>query len=1101
VSFRAIEPDLSADPAAADFGSARPSLPPPPRQAPSSGRGRTGGSGEDALQMLSRTAFLVLMAALAAAAALALLLPDLRPDLARLQTAGAYLLLSLLAAGAWRVPRRHLGLALTALLTATWLAVAAAAGVHGLGLSSPALGIAPLLVVVLSTAVSLRAGLWMAAVATAALGALYVWGPDHTGGLALQALATHGLLLLTGLAVGAMTASVLRRHMAVGTEREHRFRGLLAVAVDGYWEIDASYRLTTATWHDAESRQLEAEGGLGRRPWELHRFACEPELLDRVLADLDTRVPFRDVPVRWTTRDGSVRLLNLSGEPRFDERGLFIGYWGVARDTTEEAAAREALHTTETLYEELFARTPTPLLLHRHGRILDANPAALRLLGCANLAAMRGRHLLDWFAAGDSRERAERRLEALSNQQPGTGLPVEDFALLVDGRRLAVRASGVRVRSGPSTATLTMFIDVTARRAAEQAVKTHETLLSNLVETSPDLITLTDADTGRYAMVNKAFERISGWTVKEAVGRSSLELGIWEHPADRERFVSALREHGTIGNLAVNFVSRAGQRIPMLVSAARFQLDHREYFVVNARDISETERARLEREAILDNASIGIAVTRDRRFVLANPAFERIFGWEPGSLIGQPGRVAWPSAEDYAEISALAGPVFARGEPFELEREAVRRDGSTFTARVRGHAIDPKRPTEAGAVWIVDDVTERREFESALARARDAAEAASRAKSAFLANTSHELRTPLNGMIGMAQLARAPDVPEAKRRLYLDQIAESAQALAGIISDILDLSKIEAGKLPIESTAFDLAELLQALQRSYATLATARHLKLVFEVDPEVGGLVAGDPLRVRQILTNYLSNALKFTAQGEVRLTARRIAERVRLEVSDTGVGIDDETQSRLFRPFTQADESTTRRFGGTGLGLSICRELALLMHGEVGVDSRPGTGSRFWAELPLPPAEQPSDPIPADAEHRLAGARVLLVEDNPVNMMIATAMLERWGVQVEPAHDGQQAVEAVHRAASVGQDFDAILMDVQMPVMSGHEATRVLRCSAVGARVPIIALTAAALVTERQEALEAGMNDFLTKPIDADRLRRTLSRWLGATQSAASD
>jgi CheY-like chemotaxis protein len=218
------------------------------------------------------------------------------------------------------------------------------------------------------------------------------------------------------------------------------------------------------------------------------------------------------------------------------------------------------------------------------------------------------------------------------------------------------------------------------------------------------------------------------------------------------------------------------------------------------------------------------------------------------------------------------------------------------------------------------------------------------------------------------------------------------------------------------------------------------------------------------------------------------------RLQVRDTGLGIDPAVLPRLFQRFTQADQSTTRRHGGTGLGLSICRELAQLMGGQVGADSQPGRGSRFWVDLPLPTASAPplaAPPAPGD----LSGAQVLLVEDNPVNMLIATAMLERWGVQVEQATDGAQAVQAVRRAASVGRSFDAVLMDVQMPVMSGHEATRALRATPAGAQVPIIALTAAALVSEREEARAAGMNDFLTKPIDAERLQATLARWIHAT------
>ena len=258
---------------------------------------------------------------------------------------------------------------------------------------------------------------------------------------------------------------------------------------------------------------------------------------------------------------------------------------------------------------------------------------------------------------------------------------------------------------------------------------------------------------------------------------------------------------------------------------------------------------------------------------------------------------------------------------------------------------------------------------------------------------------------------------------------------------------------------------------------------------------VQGDPLRVRQIVTNFLSNALKFTASGSVQLLARRdTAGLVRIEVRDSGPGIDAPSLQRLFKPFTQADESTTRRFGGTGLGLSICRELALLMGGQVGVDSEVGQGSCFWVVLPLPPCElpqlRPLAPSLPGGLASLAGTRVLMVEDNAVNMMIAVAMLQGWGVHVVQAADGAQAVTAVQHSAAMGAPFDAVLMDVQMPVMSGHEATRALRQLDAGRHLPIIALTAAALVSERDEAMRAGMDDFLTKPIDADKLLAALLR-----------
>jgi len=254
-----------------------------------------------------------------------------------------------------------------------------------------------------------------------------------------------------------------------------------------------------------------------------------------------------------------------------------------------------------------------------------------------------------------------------------------------------------------------------------------------------------------------------------------------------------------------------------------------------------------------------------------------------------------------------------------------------------------------------------------------------------------------------------------------------------IISDILDLSKVEAGRLEVESAPFSLMDLLQSLQTAYGSLADSRDLDFQMDLGPRVPDMVMGDALRVRQILSNFLHNALKFTPAGAVQMTVRKAAgERVRFEVRDTGPGIDEATQERLFKPFTQADESITRRFGGTGLGLSICKELAALMEGDVGMQSAPGQGSRFWAEVP------------------------------------------------------------VERSVSAGRPFDAVLMDVQMPGMSGHEATRRLRKRWTKAQLPIIALTAAALVSEREQAMASGMNDFVTKPIEPNRLRQALLRAL---------
>ncbi len=1039
---------------------------------------------------------IILVVSGACAAAALLLLAVLGPQQAVTPVVGAYFVLALVSVGLWWAPSHWLMRGLAVVMVCAALVIGFAALQLGWGLSAPAVTVLPLLVCMVTAATGWRIGAMMAGVAVGIVLGLSWAG---TGGPAQPGLPVPGLLLAghlvavaVALAGGAVVSRLVDRAVLSVHDREERFRNLLALAADAYWEIDRNYRLVAAGQPGRELRVLDSDGGLGAVPWELPRFDCEPETLDLLLADLGSRVAFRDLPVTWAQPDGKLRHYLASGEPRFDARGLFKGYWGVARDVTAVERAKKELEATETRYQDLFSHIPTPLVLHRGGRVLDANPAGVSLFGHEDLSTFLGADVLAAYEAGESRDRERRRLDQLSDQPVGSSLPVTDFWLRVQGQAAAVRATAVRVQSDGGPALLSIYVDVTERLAAEEAVRRSEAMLAHLVATSPDLITLTDVGTGRYAMVNQAFERVSGWSAAEAVGRTSLELGIWGSDGAREQFITALRANGAVSDLPVTFVSKTGTEVAMRVSAARFVMDRRDYMVINARDVTAGERDRLEREAILNNASIGIAVTRDRRFVLANPHFERMLGWSPGEILGQSGGVVWPTPQDYDEVGRLAGPPLSRGEPVEFERLCRRKDGTTLLMLARARAVDPSRPLTSGTAWILEDVTQRRQSEQALARARDDAEAANRAKSAFLANTSHELRTPLNGMIGLARMAASATVSEQVRRQYLDQIADGAQSLAGIISDILDLSKIEAGKLQIEATCFDLAGLLQSLEHTYQTLADARGLGLTMSLDDGLAGAVSGDPLRVRQIVTNFLSNALKFTDRGKVHLHAGRSAGgAVLIEVTDTGPGIAPEVQAQLFKPFTQADQSTTRRFGGTGLGLSICRELALLMGGEVGVKSQPGQGSCFWARLPLAPAAGPLPVAPPPAAQGLSGMRVLMVEDNAVNMLIAVAMLQSWGVQVTQAHDGREALAAVQHSAEQDQAFHAVLMDVQMPEMSGHEATRALRQLDAGRELPIVALTAAALVTERDEALKAGMDDFLTKPIDAEKLHATLLRW----------
>ena len=1061
-----------------------------------------------------------LMAVAAAAAAgvtlLLLLLGGTGDSAAAGMLSVPWALLVVTAAAFLRVPAAHQWRAVTGTMVLMALLVAVSAWVLDLGLASPMLSVLGLLVCAVCAMAGWHAGMFVAAASALGIGlvALISWPASPALGLNLPVmqLVTHLIVLAVGMACGTLVARAMAGTLMAAGDRAERFSRLLALAADAYWEIDQDYRLVSVTAQDARHHAagspMSLRHGLGAVPWDLPQFSCDAVTMDDLLADLDGRQSFRERLVGWTTADGDTRQLLISGEPRFDHRGVFTGFWGVSRDVSAIASAHVALHATESRYRELFTRIPTPLVMHRDHLVLDANPAALQLFGYRDVADMLGTDLLATFESAEARDRARARLDELLQQPVGTALPVIDFKLLIGGRQLAVRATGVRVDANGSPALLSIFVDDTERLAGEENVRRSEAMLSHLVATSPDLIMLIEASSGRFAMVNQAFERVSGHRIDAALGRTAQELGLWSADSRGAELLAQVMSTGSATDLPVTVQAKSGRSLPLRVSAARFAMDRRDYLVLNARDISESEHARMERETILTHAPIGIAVTRQRRFVLANPHFERIFGSAPGGLVGQSPDVVWPDRDAAESIEQRHREELDQGQPVSFETSARRLDGSTFTAHVRARAIDPERPQEAGTAWIVEDVTERRAFEQTLARARDDAEAASRAKSAFLANTSHELRTPLNGLIGLARLARDAQTTEAQRQDYLAQIAESAQSLAGIITDILDVSKIEAGNLLLEATNFDLGKLLLALQSTYTPLAAANRLQLHFDIDPAAMGMVHGDPLRVRQIISNYITNALRFTPSGQVRVRVLRVAadaqlpkrtltDTVRIEVQDTGPGIATAAQTQLFRPFSQGDQSTTRRFGGTGLGLSINRELATLMGGRVGVVSDLGQGSVFWAELPLPVSQAVVTPAlrGGSGSGSLQGMRVLMVEDNPVNMLIAVAMLERWGVHVTQACNGRDAVEAVNQSAAAGLLFDAVLMDVQMPVMSGHEATRELRKSPAGQDLPIIALTAAALVTEREEALRAGMNDFLTKPVDAEKLRSTLQRCCATT------
>ncbi|MCG2579176.1 MASE1 domain-containing protein, partial [Dechloromonas sp. XY25] len=533
--------------------------------------------------------------------------------------------------------------------------------------------------------------------------------------------------------------------------------------------------------------------------------------------------------------------------------------------------------------------------------------------------------------------------------------------------------------------------------------------------------------------------------------------------------------------------------------------------------LRESER---KLRGLFDLSPLGIALTdMQGRYIDFNESFRNITGYPADELAKLDYWKLTPrqyEADEARQVEALAHS--GRYGPYE--KEYRRKDGSLVPLRLNGMLVDDLEGNPC--VWsIVEDITARKQSESELERHRHhletlvdgrtrelteaklAAESASRAKSIFLANMSHELRTPMNGILGMVTLARR-QMSDETGLAQLDKARGAADHLLKVINDILDISKIEAERLVLEESPVRISQVLEELLSLLGQRAAEKGLRLHVAVPDGLARLpLVGDPLRLEQVLINLVGNALKFTEHGGVTLHAGLVRDMpdevvVRFDIIDTGIGIEPETQERLFTAFEQADNTMTRRYGGTGLGLAISKRLVGLMGGHLGVLSTPGKGSNFWftarlqkagANLPdMPPADPPS----VLACERLIrqnhpGASVLVVEDEPVGREVATCLLEEAGLTVDIAENGCQAVEL-----ACAKTYDLILMDMQMPRMNGVEATQAIRADSLNRDTPILAMTANAFAEDRLICLEAGMNDHIAKPVDPDGLFERLLHWL---------
>jgi PAS domain S-box-containing protein len=526
-------------------------------------------------------------------------------------------------------------------------------------------------------------------------------------------------------------------------------------------------------------------------------------------------------------------------------------------------------------------------------------------------------------------------------------------------------------------------------------------------------------------------------------------------------------------------------------------------YFVHGHDITPLMCARAEAQAYAERLKLALRAARagvceldlEARTIWCSPEFDQIVGVEVTDFrrfARDPWWMAHPDDKPLIRrvIADWTGP---RHEPTDFR--ILLPSGETYWVQIHGEQQLDAQGRRTKIVGLILDIDARKRQELALVEAERAAQAAAEAKSQFLANMSHEIRTPMNGVLGVLHLLKDEQLSDQGRRL-LAEAANCGRMLSQLLDDVIDLSRIEAGRLELAPEPTDPRELLEGVADLLRPNAEAKGLELRVRAQGDLDRVMA-DPVRLRQALFNLVGNAVKFTATGhvEARLTASRCGQRRRLrfEVEDTGVGIPEAAQASLFRRFQQADGSTSRRFGGSGLGLAITRRLVQLMDGQVGFESREGSGSTFWLEISPPRAQRtPRPPRPRQSPESppLAGLKVLLVEDNPTNRLVGSKILEALQLQVAIAEDGAEGVEAARTGG-----YDLILMDVQMPVMDGVEATRqIRRMPGETGRTPIIGLTANAMSHQREQYLAAGMDGVASKPISPSALIEEIGRVLNA-------
>jgi PAS domain S-box-containing protein len=724
-----------------------------------------------------------------------------------------------------------------------------------------------------------------------------------------------------------------------------------------------------------------------------------------------------------------------------------------------------------------------------------------------------GKNAFDLMAA-DEAERVRRYFDPIIQKH----LPFKHLINInthKDGHKVVIESSGTPIfdNEGRFCGYLGIDRDITNRKRVEEELRQSEATFRKLFSASSDAILLIDS-AGVFVECNQAALDLLKMTRQQFLLSPPARISPEFQPDGRRSAESApemiaLAHSKGLHRFDWTCVNAEGGEFIVEVSLMPIVIKGQTMLHTTWRDI--TERKRIEEELQSSKEKLNDIVTLlpqsifeadyGGRLTFANQAAFDLFGYSPGDFSAGLNVLNMVIPEDVERARENIGKLYMEEKDGSQEYTARRKDGSTFPVMIYSSVVK-KEESPVGLRGIIVDISKRKKYEEELEKARDMAESMSAAKDEFLANMSHELRTPITAILGFAELLQGTELSEQQQK-YLSTIASSTETLLALVNDLLDLAKIEAGKVYLEREEFSLRKLIGELADSQKAAAKAKNLSFKTRISAEVPDRLLGDPLRLKQILLNLTVNAIKFSEVGEVCLSVgvedfHPSTPLLRFDVADTGIGINPERIADIFEPFSQLDPSFTRKFGGAGLGLAICTKLLAIMGGEISVDSRQDVGSTFHVLLPFEVVEikttgEGAHPARQTTEPEGVRLRVLLVEDHEISQYFFAEVLKRYGHQVDLAANGAEALGKIQCC-----NYDLVLMDVQMPVMDGLEAIGRIREmeEAGGGHLPVIALTAHAMEKDRIEVLSRGFDGYVSKPMKINELLDEIKRCLSLVQ-----